>query len=496
MPKLAELTYNVDAVQADGDVFALDDAADGIAIEDYADQEAVRVTIGLQNARVSGGKGRRAMHILQNGAEIRVAAGFGKPEHFFRGRIFRNHTVKDGGDHRHEAVAYDPLFYMLGSEDDRYYPEGKTAVEIIKDICREYQIPEAIDEEHGPTEKLSKKAFKGKTLAAMCKAVLGETRKKDGGRWLLRADNGKLVLFRVGSNEHTWYLTEDNAFGVDVDRSIEELVTEVAIVGRTKNGSRVLATARSELADDYGTLRRILDRAAYNNAAAAEKAAKRLIKDEGGEIKTRSVVGPDIPGVHRGYKLHVAVATMNGFYVVKDIVRDPLSKLATYTFREEDEVPDFDWKETGLEEWTPPDDRLGSGAAAGGESAEGFMWPTSGSVTSGFGTPRYSGGVLDHYHEGVDIGAATGTPVVASKAGTVSFAGYAGGYGNVIYITHEGGWSTRYAHLSSIGVTAGQRVEQGQRIGAVGNTGTSTGPHLHFEIRKGGTPVDPIKVLP
>jgi len=97
-------------------------------------------------------------------------------------------------------------------------------------------------------------------------------------------------------------------------------------------------------------------------------------------------------------------------------------------------------------------------------------------------------------HLGVDYGAPTGTPVRSVGEGTVDFAGWQNGYGNVVQLQHGGARSTLYAHLSRIDVKQGQRIEQGQRVGAVGTTGWSTGPHLHFEFRIGGRHQDPIQV--
>jgi murein DD-endopeptidase MepM/ murein hydrolase activator NlpD len=97
-------------------------------------------------------------------------------------------------------------------------------------------------------------------------------------------------------------------------------------------------------------------------------------------------------------------------------------------------------------------------------------------------------------HLGVDYAAPTGTPVRTVADGVVDFAGWQNGYGNVVFIRHAGGRVTVYAHLSRMNVRQGQRVEQGQHIGAVGATGWATGPHLHFEIRENGQHVDPLRV--
>jgi murein DD-endopeptidase MepM/ murein hydrolase activator NlpD len=117
-----------------------------------------------------------------------------------------------------------------------------------------------------------------------------------------------------------------------------------------------------------------------------------------------------------------------------------------------------------------------------------LIWPINGTLTSGFGM-RWG-----RMHEGIDISAPTGTQIRAAASGTVELAGPTGGYGNYTCIGHGGGLSTCYAHQSQILVSGGQ-VAQGQTIGLVGSTGSSTGPHLHFEVRVNGQAVDPLGYL-
>lgn len=120
-----------------------------------------------------------------------------------------------------------------------------------------------------------------------------------------------------------------------------------------------------------------------------------------------------------------------------------------------------------------------------------FVWPTPGYyfVTSPFGWRKWS----NSFHEGVDIGAPTGAYIVAMAAGTVIASTYRPVSGNYIYIDHGGGIVTRYYHLSRIACSVGQKVQSGQLIGYVGSTGRSTGPHLHFEVRVNGSPVNGLK---
>jgi murein DD-endopeptidase MepM/ murein hydrolase activator NlpD len=125
------------------------------------------------------------------------------------------------------------------------------------------------------------------------------------------------------------------------------------------------------------------------------------------------------------------------------------------------------------------------------------IWPVSGKLESGMGGRRNPfGGRGFEYHEGQDIDASYGTPVMVAAGGTVMIAGRQRGYGNVIYVDHGAGLSTRYGHLSEIDVKIGQTVTRGQTIGLVGSTGRSTGPHLHYEVRINNQPVDPRQYLP
>ncbi|MDX6438508.1 MAG: hypothetical protein QOF45_1091 [Gaiellaceae bacterium] len=125
----------------------------------------------------------------------------------------------------------------------------------------------------------------------------------------------------------------------------------------------------------------------------------------------------------------------------------------------------------------------------GQPSAAGLIWPVQGVLTSGFG---WRWGRL---HAGIDLAVGVGTPVVAAAAGTVILAGWLGGYGNLVVIDHGNGMATAYGHNTSVTVGVGQSVSQGQLIAYSGSTGHSTGPHVHFEVRINGTPVDPLGYL-
>lgn len=145
--------------------------------------------------------------------------------------------------------------------------------------------------------------------------------------------------------------------------------------------------------------------------------------------------------------------------------------------------------------------RPSGGGSSGGNSNTGssvmgsgsFVWPaTSYLVTSEYGYRVHPLQGVQKFHSGVDIGAGAGTPIYAAAAGTVATATYNDSYGNYVLINHGGGNSTLYAHMSSMAVSSGAYVTQGQVIGYVGSTGWSTGPHLHYEVRLNGSTVNPL----
>lgn len=136
--------------------------------------------------------------------------------------------------------------------------------------------------------------------------------------------------------------------------------------------------------------------------------------------------------------------------------------------------------------------RLGNGAGAGPikQGSGNFIWPVNGPVTGQFGENRG-----DHIHAGLDIAAPEGTPIRAAASGKVALMGPQGGYGNYTCVQHGGSLATCYAHQSRFGTSQGASVSKGEIIGYVGNTGNSSGAHLHFEVRQNGTPVNPLNFL-
>ena len=130
-----------------------------------------------------------------------------------------------------------------------------------------------------------------------------------------------------------------------------------------------------------------------------------------------------------------------------------------------------------------------------GGSGKRFAWPVRGRLSSPFGMRRHPIYKSWRFHAGIDIAARKGSPVTAAYPGTVIYSGWMGGYGNIVVVKHKNGVVTCYGHNRKLDVVNGQNVKQGQVIARVGETGTSTGPHCHFEVRKNGKLVNPLSYL-
>ncbi len=145
-------------------------------------------------------------------------------------------------------------------------------------------------------------------------------------------------------------------------------------------------------------------------------------------------------------------------------------------------------------EWKTGDSSQWFEASGVGETRGAIGRPVSGPITSGFGFRRHPVLGYQRMHSGVDFGASHGAPIYAVTDGRIAYAGRKGGYGNFVQVNHSGGLATGYGHMSRIAARAGQMVRRGQIIGYVGSTGLSTGPHLHYELYRGGRAINPLSV--
>jgi len=282
----------------------------------------------------------------------------------------------------------------------------------------------------------------------------------------------RIALTRLERRVRELYMTDgpDTLAFVLGTASFTDLIDNLDLLDRIGRQDERIATSVKSARDGVADARR-RTRAARAEAARVEAAVSSATTEQRG-IVTRLVASRDALVAARSEKTTTLAS----------IRSDRDSTLA--------EIDALEQQSAALEARIREAQQRSSVPAVVAPSGSGVLgWPVSGPVTSGFGV-RWG-----RMHEGIDIAVGEGTPVRAAAAGTVIYAGWMSGYGNLVAVDHGNGLSTAYAHNSSLAVSVGQSVAAGEVVSYSGNTGNSTGPHVHFEVRVDGSAVDPLGYL-
>jgi murein DD-endopeptidase MepM/ murein hydrolase activator NlpD len=282
----------------------------------------------------------------------------------------------------------------------------------------------------------------------------------------------RIALTRLERRVRELYMTDgpDTLAFVLGTASFTDLIDNLDLLDRIGRQDERIATSVKSARDGVADARR-RTRAARAEAARVEAAVSSATTEQRG-IVTRLVASRDALVAARSEKTTTLAS----------IRSDRDSTLA--------EIDALEQQSAALEARIREAQQRSSVPAVVAPSGSGVLgWPVSGPVTSGFGV-RWG-----RMHEGIDVAVGEGTPVRAAAAGTVIYAGWMSGYGNLVAVDHGNGLSTAYAHNSSLAVSVGQSVAAGEIVSYSGNTGNSTGPHVHFEVRVDGSAVDPLGYL-
>ena len=304
-------------------------------------------------------------------------------------------------------------------------------------------------------------------LGALDRTISDQTARLDR----LRSEY-RVALARLERRVRELYMTDGpDALGFVLGTaSFADLLDNLDLLDRIGRQDERIASSVKSARDGVADARR-RTRAARAEAARVEAAVSSATAEQRG-IVTRLVASRDALVAARSAK----TATLASIRSDRD------STLA--------EIDALEQQSAALAERIRQAQQRASAPAVVAPSGSGVLgWPVSGPVTSGFGS-RWG-----RMHEGIDIGVGEGTPVRAAAAGTVIYAGWMSGYGNLVVVDHGNGLSTAYAHNSSLAVSVGQSVAAGELVSYSGNTGNSTGPHVHFEVRVNGSAVDPLGYL-
>jgi murein DD-endopeptidase MepM/ murein hydrolase activator NlpD len=230
--------------------------------------------------------------------------------------------------------------------------------------------------------------------------------------------------------------------------------------------------------------------------AVIRRTRTKIIRDRDAVAKLRDRAAEQMAVVvnERNHAAAVERSVASERSVVSSVIRNQYAQLGDIheqKERYERETAELQWESAQIAALLK-----GNSSGEATVSPRGMIWPASGPVTSGFGWRTHPIFGTRRFHAGIDIGAPMGAPVVAAATGRVVYAGTQSGYGRHVIIDHGGGIATLYAHLSSISAGRGVVLARGASVGRIGCTGYCTGPHLHFEVRVNGDPVNPLGWLP
>ncbi len=275
---------------------------------------------------------------------------------------------------------------------------------------------------------------------------------------------------------------------------LEKRVHDLYIAGDPDVMSFVLGTSSfSDILDDVELLNRIGrqdERIVKQVASARDGISRARQRSQAARVETaelEAAVGRRVEEQRALYER--AAASRNALVAAQSDRRSTIASIEGDRHDVLAEIEQLEKQSATLAATIRASQPVASVAVTGPSGGGPLAWPVSGPVTSGFGM-RWG-----RLHEGIDIMVPSGTPVGASASGTVIYAGWLGGYGNLVVVDHGGGLATAYAHNSSFAAGVGQTVETGTVIAYSGNTGNSSGPHVHFEVRVNGSAVDPLGYL-
>ncbi len=287
----------------------------------------MRIGVTLHNAIYDGS---RLSSLAKPGCIVVVIAEWGGgTEEVARGTIIDwEPELKGSSATSFDVIAYDELFNLQGSQDNRYYPAGTGTKAAITGIFSDWGIP--VDKYEGPDVAHAKTMFKNEFLSDILLQLLDDAAKKGGAKSIIRASKGKVSVLPKGSNKTIYHFDEDtNATLVRDKISTADLVTRVKVVGKEDSEGRQPIEAVLDGLTEYGIRQRIHNRQEDDSLATAKAAAQEILDEHGSPTRLNVLESPDVPSIRKGDKIHVKAGTLNGYYYAKAVRHDATNRSMT-----------------------------------------------------------------------------------------------------------------------------------------------------------------------
>lgn len=317
MLDLKKLNYGLQLVTEDGTRYDLLPACDSLGWEEGKGELALRISITLRNADAGG---VLLEERAKPGCILLVLADWGEGEvEVARGSI-QDWKPDDSPDRMSLSLtAYDELFPIAKSQDNRYVPAGTGTKTAILTIFQDWGIP--VGEYRGPDIPNPKTAYRGNEVADILQDLLDTAKKQGAGEHFLRAHSGKVDVLPAGSNETVWYLAEadGNIEGVGYSVSVGDLVTRVKVMGAEDKAGRQPVEAVLDGRTEFGIRQRLVSRSKNDSLATAKAEAQSILDEEGKPVEDIQIDGPDIPTLRKWDKINLSTRRLKGDFLVTSI---------------------------------------------------------------------------------------------------------------------------------------------------------------------------------
>jgi len=332
---IRKLKYKLILVTATGKQLDITQAAESLGWEEGDAELAMRIGFTLHNTKYGG---VQLSSLAQPGCIVAIIADWGtSSEEVARGTIEEWEPAHVGSaSTTFDVLAYDELFNLQQSQDNRYYSAGTGTKAAITGIFKDWGVP--IEKYDGPDVAHAKTLFKNEYLSNILLQLLDDAAKKGAAKCIIRASKGKVSVLPKGSNKTIYHFDEDtNATLVRDKISTADLVTRVKVVGKEDSEGRQPVEAVLDGQTQYGIRQRIYNRSEDDTLATAKSAAQEILDKQGKPTRTIVLESPDVPVIRKGDKIHVRAGTLNGYFFTKSVRHDAASRSMMMELEPEEE---------------------------------------------------------------------------------------------------------------------------------------------------------------
>lgn len=325
MLDLSRVEYRVVCVTSDGRQLDLTPISTGLGWSEGAKELACKIQLKIACVEVNG---KSIGELVKPFTQIIVFADIGNGfVEVTRGKVQKLSVTETNKDFYLDIEAADEAGELRHGQDNFYFTDGHTSSAILKEILSKWNVPAEI---HVSDVKHGKKVYRKKYLCDMIADVLKDIKEQGGGEYFVRATSGKVEIIKRGENSTVWHFDiDDNLVKVSESFDASKVVTQVQVVAKSKDEGHPAIEQTVDGRTDYGTRKIIYERPSAESSGDAEKAAKKILDEQGEPKRKTSIEAPDVPTLRKGDKIRVRSSSGESYFFVKSLRHNAVSQKMT-----------------------------------------------------------------------------------------------------------------------------------------------------------------------